>query len=143
MLDVMREDLAEFLWHAHNDRVFLTGSWLSRRQKLAGGIARHTWDVEAVETLAAVLEYTIQIDEWEIIREGTRTLHLLDQLISAEISLSTGLLDSSKMVTSLCAAWFVLEIRFLPDERGWMQTMRARLTLQAEHLEIDLRGLGV
>ena len=142
MRDVMREDLAEFLECAHRDSLFLTASWLGRRWPLTRALARHKWDVECVETLAGVLGQTVQLDEWQVIDESVRTLQLLDQLIVAEISVATGLLDSEQMVASLCAAWFVLEIRF-PPERGWLQTMRERLTVQAERLEIDLRGLGV
>ncbi len=135
--------LSRFLEQRRQDAALFIASWMDRRWEIAKAIERHAWDAEAIEKLFAVLGEPVALDEHEVIREGCEILRLLDRLIAREASLTTGLLESPRLVRDLCRAWLLLEIRFRPDERGWLRPLRERLTVRAEHLEIDLRGLGV
>ncbi len=117
--------------------------WLARREHIVKAILRQACDVEAIEKLAAALDSPVVLDEREVLIWGSRLTNLLDCLITSELACSTGLLASPKLARALTIAWLLLEIRFAPDERGWLVPLRERLTLRAEEFEIDLRDLGV
>ena len=138
-----RGELIALLMQCRGDGTLLTSVWLARRWKLAKAIARQAWDIEAVEKLFTVLEQPVVLEEREEVVAGSHVAERLDRLLASELSLATGLLDSPRMVTDLCGAWLLLEIWLQPDDRGQMQILRERLTVQAEQCEIDLRGLGV
>ncbi len=136
-------DFIAFLEQRRQDAALLIASWMARRWEIAKAIERHAWDVEAIEKLFAVLGHAVDLDEYQLIREGSEIMQLLDRLIARESACPTGVLESPRIVTELCRAWLLLEVRFRPDERSWLRSLRERLTLRAEQLEIDLRGLGV
>ncbi len=138
-----RDELSRLLDQRRQDAALLIASWMARRWEIAKAIERHAWDVEAIEKLFVVLGQAVDLDEHWVIREGSEILRLLDRLIARESARPTGLLELPGIVTELCRAWMLLEVRFRPDERGWLRSLRERLTLRAEQLEIDLRGLGV
>ena len=138
-----RTALIDLLKHGHEDGAFLAHLWLVRRREIAKAIEGQAWDVEAVEKLFSVLGHDLVLIERQVTCEGQRVMQVLDRLVTRELALSTGLLESPRLVSSLSRAWLILEIRFRPDERGWLQDLRDRLTCLADEREIDLRGMGV
>lgn len=138
-----RGDVITFLEQRREDALFLTAMWMARRRPIAKAIEHQALDVEAVEKLFALLGQDVSLTERQVVREGTKAMRRLDWLLRSECSLSTGLLESSRLVALLCRVWLVLEIRFRPDERNWLQALRERLTVRAEECEIDLRGQGL
>ena len=138
-----RRDVITFLETVRDDGMLLAALWCARRWKLARALGQHAWDVEAVEKLSAMLGHSVELKERDVVCQGCHVAERLDQLLTSELSLATGLLTSPELVMALCKAWLLLEIRFVPDEPSWMQVLRERLTVHAESLEIDLRGLGV
>ncbi len=138
-----RSELIAFLSQFRANGFLLASVWMARRWEIGKAIERHAWDVDAITKLFAVMGHAVELDEHEVIREGSEILRLLDRLIARESARPTGLLESPGIVTELCRAWLLLEVRFRPDERSWLRSLRERLTLRAEQLEIDLRGLGV
>ena len=138
-----RGELVAFLETVRDDGMLFAALWCARRWKLAKALGQHAWDVEAIEKLSALLGHSVELKERDVVCKGCHVAERLDQLLTSELCLATGLLTSQEMVMELCRAWLLLEIRFVPDEPSWIQVLRERLAVHAESLEIDLRGLGV
>ncbi len=137
-----REQLAALLDEL--DGPLLVGWWEVRRWQLRRAIERHACDLKAIEQLVAVLGSDPEaLDEQQDIGEARRAVRLLDALVLRERVGPTGLLLSPVSIRRLCAVLLSLEVRFRPDERGWLSELRIQLTQEAERREIDLRGLDV
>ncbi len=136
-------DVIPFSKYGLEDGAFLVTMWLARRRDIVRALERQAWDVEAIEKLSAALGSPLVLDEREELIRGGRMADLLDRLITSELACSTGLFGADALVRTLTKAWLFLEVRFAPDDQGWLVPLRERLTVAAEQREIDLRDLGV
>ncbi|MCP3999161.1 MAG: hypothetical protein GY722_29460 [bacterium] len=127
------------------DTSLLPLCWSLRRDSIERAIERDEADLAAIMHLLEVLGEDPQTarDQTRIEREGVERSRLIVSFLDEVARLPTGAVLSTLFAQRCTLLWLSLEARFIPDEQGWLASLRDHLIKAANVREIDLRGLDL